>query len=198
MKNTFLKVTSILMIIGGVCSLLLSIVTVVSVAEDKALAKSLGADTTLIDLAIILMFVISILQLLAGIIGVATAGKGKKAMPCIILGIVLIILAAVSFIILMQIEAVRVTDYLSFVLPALYLISAFVQKKFEGKAPGQIPQPATYGQPMQPGPYGQPAPQAPAQPYGQPAPQAPAAPVEAAAQPIADATTAVEESNPEE
>ena len=218
MKNTLLKVISIIMIIGGVLNLIIGFINYSGVADLHDRLLEVGMSPTMYYVASILIVVTGVLQLLAGIVGISTAGKGKSGLPCIILGILIIVVVIVNYIISISIETDNVLSLvLGFVLPILYLIGAFMQKKYVGKAPIKGQQPAPYGQPAQPGPYGQPAPQAPAQPYAQPTqpipqapaqpyaqptqpiPQAPAQPIpQAPAQPVADAAAVVEDNTPKE
>lgn len=84
MKSTFLKVMSILLIISGAISLVVNIWT---------LPAFIGSPFAIIG---ILSLVISIVYLIAGILGIPGSKDPAKAKKCVILGIIMIILIAVS------------------------------------------------------------------------------------------------------
>lgn len=84
MKSTFLKVISILLIIFGAISLAMNIWT---------LPVYLGSPYMIIG---ILSLIVSIVYLIAGILGIPGSKNPAKAKSCVALGIIMIILIAVS------------------------------------------------------------------------------------------------------
>jgi len=132
-SNGFLKVTGILLIIGGSVSIIVGLLAVacssVLVAADVALDA--GAGTGLLMVASILILVSGVVSLIAGIVGVKNAAKPEKAGSCIVWGVLVIVLAVLGNILTMV--AGGPLNYISIVtglvLPALYLLGAFQNKK---------------------------------------------------------------------
>jgi len=129
-SNMFLKVTGILMIIGGSISIIFGIIAVIGVG---ALVAILGAEANagLLVVSAILVLVSAVVSLIAGIIGVKNAAKPEKAQTCIIYGVLTAVLAVLG-------NVLSVAGGSSFnmmglltglVLPALYLVGAFQNKK---------------------------------------------------------------------
>lgn len=129
-SNGFLKVTGILMIIGGSISIILGIIAVVGVG---ALVILIGdeANMGLLMFGAVLVLVSAVVSLIAGIVGVKNAAKPEKAMTCIVYGILTAVLAVLGNIL----SVVGGADFnviglaIGLVLPALYLIGAFQNKK---------------------------------------------------------------------
>jgi len=133
-SNGFLKVTGILMIIGGAVGTILNIGTVACAGILSAAADAAGVaselNTGLLLVATILMLVGAIVQLIAGIIGVANAAKPEKAGVCIVFGALVAILSVVGNI-LTSVAGGAFSIPLLFtglILPALYLVGAFQNK----------------------------------------------------------------------
>ena len=129
MSNKFLKVTGILMIIGGSIGLILGIIAVVGVG---ALVLFLGAEAEagLLMFGAVLYLVGAIVQFVAGILGVKNAAKPEKAKSCIIFGCLVVALTIISTIInVVGGGSVAVFNLvLGLALPALYLVGAFQNK----------------------------------------------------------------------
>ncbi len=129
-SNGFLKVTGILMIIGGGLGLILGIIAVLGVG---LLAAALGAEAALglLTFAAILALVGSVVSLVAGIIGVANAAKPEKATVCIVFGILAAVLSVLGNVLTVagggNFSAMSLI--IGLVLPVLYLIGAFQNKK---------------------------------------------------------------------
>lgn len=129
-SNQFLKVTGILMIIGGGISVILGLIAVIGVA---ALAALLGgeANSGLLTLSAILTLLSGVVSLIAGILGVKNAAVLAKAQLLIIFGIVTAGLSVLGNIL----NVVGGSSFspvnlaIGLVLPALYLIGAFQNKK---------------------------------------------------------------------
>jgi len=126
-SNKFLKVTGILMIIGGSISIILGIIAVLAVSVVAAL----GADPGLLTFSAILFLLGGVVSFVAGIVGVKNAAKPEKAMSCIVLGILTAVISCFGNII--GVVAGNNFDFVGLVtglvLPALYLIGAFQNKK---------------------------------------------------------------------
>ena len=85
---SFLKVTGILMIIGGGISLIVAIVALLGIA---ALAV-LGASSGMLYAAGALTLISAVAELVAGIIGVVNAKRAEKAGLCMAWGIIVAVL----------------------------------------------------------------------------------------------------------
>lgn len=126
----FLKVTGILMIIGGGISIILSIIAVLGVAALVYISDG-EASSAMLYASVALMVVSAVAQLVAGIIGVVNCKKPEKAGVCIAWGVIVAVLCIAgtilnsagggSFSILSLV--------LGLVLPILYIIGAVFNKK---------------------------------------------------------------------
>ena len=125
--NALLKVTGILMIIGGIAGIVVSIIAMLGVG---ALALLVGGAVGLLMFAVILSLVGSVIQLIAGIVGNKNAAKPEKAGVCIIFGIVTLALSLLGNILTMagggSFNALSLG--LGVVIPILYLVGAFQNK----------------------------------------------------------------------
>ncbi len=132
--STFLKVTGILMIIGGAVALIVEIVAASSLSFVIALAAAVDVTISggLLMIAIILSLVGAIIQLIAGIIGVANSGKPEKAGVCIIWGFIVIAVFVVSTILTLIGYPESFSFFnliLGLVLPVLFVTGGFLNKK---------------------------------------------------------------------
>lgn len=125
----FLLVTGILMIMGGVLSFIIAVSTYSSLdllISLSTYAEEAGYNVDLITFAYILAIIGAVLELVAGIIGVAFSKKTEKAKVCFIAGIVVAIICVVNNILI----DVAGGDFniasllLGLVLPILYIIGA--------------------------------------------------------------------------
>ena len=126
----FLKVTGILMIIGGGISIILSIIAVLGVAALVYISDG-EASSAMLYASVALMVVSAVAQLVAGIIGVVNCKKPEKAGVRMAWGIIVAVLCIAgtilnsagggSFSILSLV--------LGLVLPVLYIIGAVFNKK---------------------------------------------------------------------
>ena len=125
----FLKVTGILMIIGGGISIIMGIIAALSVA---ALAYIAGGDSSaLLYASVVLMLISAGAELVAGIIGVVNCKKPEKAGVCIAWGIIVAVLS-VAGTILNSVGGGTFSVFsliLGLVLPVLYIIGAVFNKK---------------------------------------------------------------------
>lgn len=109
--SKMLKVTGILMIIGGALALVIALIAVIGIAAAASLAAgALGGG----------------IELAAGILGVKNWNQPAKAQPCIVLGAIIIALSVLSNILSISSgsEFNLFTLLLGLVLPVLYLIGA--------------------------------------------------------------------------
>lgn len=129
-SNGFLKVTGILMIISGTISTIFSVLAVLGVG---VLAAALGSEANMILLmvAAILALVSSVVSIVAGILGIMNAARPNKAMVCIVFGIMTAALSILGNVLTVAGGgSFSIPNLLlGLVLPALYLIGAFQNKK---------------------------------------------------------------------
>ena len=126
----FLKVTGILMIIGGGISIILGIIAALGIAALVYISDGTGSSA-LLYASVALMIVSAAAQLVAGIIGVANCKKPEKAGSCIVWGIIVAALS-VAGTVLNSVGGGSFSAFsllLSLVLPVLYIIGAVFNKK---------------------------------------------------------------------
>ena len=129
-SNKLLKVSGIIMIIGGAISIILGVLAVIGVG---ALALLLGdeANTSLLMLSSVLVLFSGIIQLIAGIMGVKNAANPEKAGTCIVFGVIIIVLSVIGNIL----NVSGGNDFnaasmgIGLVLPIIYIIGAVQNKK---------------------------------------------------------------------
>ncbi|NLX95845.1 MAG: hypothetical protein GXY83_06690 [Rhodopirellula sp.] len=125
-SNGFLKVTGILMIIGGGLGIILGIIAVLG---TSALVAAFGAEVNLglLTFAAILSLIGAAVSLAAGIVGVANAAKPAKAMVCIVFGILTAVFSVLGNVLTAAAGGSFsvVNLILGLALPVLYLIGAF-------------------------------------------------------------------------
>ena len=179
----FLKVTSILMIIGGALSGITCLLGIAGVALLAAVADS-HAAALLLYLALALALAAAVVEFIAGLKGLKACKTGENADKCVILGAVIAGITILSTIInLAGGGKVNVTSILlSLVVPGLYIYGAMQVQKGDWQ-PQQPKTAQAVQQPRQPSsPYSQ-VPQQPQQaPYAA-APQQPIQPEQPAAAP---------------
>jgi len=141
-SNKFLKVTGILMIIGGSFALLASVlmllfgVLLVEGAIHSNLTRSQDFAVGLIVAALVLVIVGGVVQFIAGVVGVKNAKNPDKANTCIIFGI----LAAIVYLVSLLMNFLGGSNhtwldvlvvFFGLIVPALYLVGAFQLKAKE-------------------------------------------------------------------
>ena len=128
----FLKVTSILMIIGGALSGITCLLGIAGVALLAAVADSHVA-ALLLYLALALALAAAVVEFIAGLKGLKACKTGENADKCVILGAVIAGITILSTIInLAGGGKVNVTSILlSLVVPGLYIYGAMQVKKGE-------------------------------------------------------------------
>ena len=123
--HKFLKVTGILMIIGGALSAILGIVAVLGFAALAYIASA-QTEAGMLYASTILLLISGVVELIAGIIGVINAEKPQKAKACIVWGALVAILSVAGTIL----GVVGGSDFsvsglvLGLVLPVIYIIGA--------------------------------------------------------------------------
>lgn len=125
-----LKVSSILLIIGGAIATIMGIVGLLGVG---ALHAIFGSDIPIGLLYAVAGFAIAsgVLTLIAGIVGVGACKKPEKSGTCIILGVIVVILTVIGQI--LNMKAGNQFDITSIIigllLPVVYIIGASQVKK---------------------------------------------------------------------
>ena len=87
----FLKVTGILMIIGGGISIILGIIAALGVAALAYISDG-EISSAMLYASVALMIVSAVAQLIAGIIGVKNCKKPEKAGTCMVWGVIVAVL----------------------------------------------------------------------------------------------------------
>ena len=126
----FLKVTGILMIIGGGISIIMGIIAALGVAALAYISDG-TVSSALLYASVVLMFISAVAELVAGIIGVVNCKKPEKAGVCIAWGIIVAVLS-VAGTILNSVGGGSFSAFsliLGLVLPVLYIIGAVFNKK---------------------------------------------------------------------
>ena len=126
----FLKVTSILMIIGGALSGITCLLGIAGVALLAAVADS-HAAALLLYLALALALAAAVVEFIAGLKGLKTCKTGENADKCVVLGAVIAGITVLSTVInLAGGGKVNITSILlSLVVPGLYIYGAMQVKK---------------------------------------------------------------------
>ncbi len=125
----FLKVTSILMIIGGVIAVIAGIVALLGISALAALAGS-AEGTGLLYASSIIVILASIFELIAGIKGLGACKAPEKAAACVKWGIIIAVLTIISMGIAVAAGgSFSVTNLLlNLVVPGLYAYGAIQMK----------------------------------------------------------------------
>ena len=124
----FLKVTGILMIIGGAFGIIGGIVAMIGAG---ALAAVLETSAGGLMLASALILASAVFQLIAGIMGVKNCDKPEKAQSCLVMGVIVAILSVAGN----AISNVLGSDFNIFsyatglIIPILYIIGAVKNKE---------------------------------------------------------------------
>lgn len=138
--QTFLKVTSILMVIGGALGALSSLLGIAGVALLAAAADS-HAAALLLYVALALAIFACVVEFIAGLKGLRTCKTGENADKCVVWGIIVAAIIVVSTVInLLNGGEFSLTNILlNLVVPVLYIYGA-AQVKKNGWQPPQKPQ----------------------------------------------------------
>lgn len=124
-----LKVTSILMIIGGAIAIIAGIIAILGISALAALAGGTEGMGPLYA-STILVIVASVIQLIAGIKGVGACNAPQKAASCVKWGIVIAVLTVISIVLgLVGGGEFSITNLvLNLLLPGLYVYGAIQVK----------------------------------------------------------------------
>ena len=132
MKNqgqTFLKVTSILMVIGGIIALLAGVFAILGVSALAALMGS-AEGTGLLYAGSVLAVVTSAVEILAGAKGLKACRLPEKAGECVILGIAIVALSMISMVVSVKGggEFKIINLVVNLLVPVLYILGAVKTK----------------------------------------------------------------------
>jgi len=124
----FLKVTGILMIIGGSFGIIGGIVAMIGAG---ALAAVLETSAGGLMLASALILASAVFQLIAGIMGVKNCDKPEKAQSCIVIGVIVAILSVAGNVISNVLGSdFNIINYATgLIIPVLYIIGAVKNKE---------------------------------------------------------------------
>ncbi len=124
-QNKFLKVASIIMIVGAALGIILGIVYLLGVGLLAA-ALQIGDKMGLLYVSGILIIVASVAQLVAGIMGVKACKEPQKAKACIVWGIIIVVLSVLSVILSLAAGGdFKISNaILNLVVPILYIVGA--------------------------------------------------------------------------
>lgn len=124
----FLKVTGILMIIGGAFGIIGGIVAMIGAG---ALAAVLETSAGGLMLASALILASAVFQLIAGIMGVKNCDKPEKAQSCIVIGVIVAILSVAGNVISNVLGSdFNIVNYATgLIIPVLYIIGAVKNKE---------------------------------------------------------------------
>ena len=96
--KTYLKVTGILLLIGGIigvlCYGLLALLMGVAVVDQGA-----GSGAVSVTLIVVIYLIAAIIQLVAGVMGIKGCNKSDKADGCFKIGIVVLIISILAAIV---------------------------------------------------------------------------------------------------
>lgn len=132
MKNqgqTFLKVTSILMVIGGIIALFAGVFAILGVSALAALMGS-AEGTGLLYAGSVLAVVTSAVEILAGAKGLKACRLPEKAGECVILGIAIVALSMISMVVSVKGggEFKIINLVVNLLVPVLYILGAVKTK----------------------------------------------------------------------
>jgi hypothetical protein len=129
--RSLLRVTSILLIIFGAIDAFISIFSLACTSflsnAATGITGSAAAGTAvgvILAIAAILLLAAGVLDLVLGIMGLKKCGDPAQANYFIICGIVLCVVPFISMVMSFQI-----TSLIGFVLPALYIVGGYMNKK---------------------------------------------------------------------
>lgn len=125
----FLKVTSILMIIGGVIGVIAGIIAILGISALAALMET-GEGTGLLYASSTIVTLASVIQFVAGIKGIGACNAPQKAAACIKWGVIIAVLSIISMIIGLAAGGdFSITSLiLNLLVPGLYIYGAIQMK----------------------------------------------------------------------
>lgn len=129
----YLKVTGILMIIGGALGIIVDLIALVGLTALTAGLGGTGLAIGIVAVAVVIAGVGSILEFIAGIIGVKNNNRPEKATTCLVWGIIVAAMTVLSTILSLSggkgFSDVIFSLILGLVIPVLYIIGAAFNKK---------------------------------------------------------------------
>lgn len=127
--HVFLKITSILMIVGGIISAIVGVIAILGVSALAALAGS-AEGTGLLYASSILVTISSVIQIIAGAKGLKACKAPETAGKCVTWGIVIAALSIISMVIgLIGGGDFKITNLaLNLLVPGLYVYGAWKTK----------------------------------------------------------------------
>ena len=125
----FLKITSILMIIGGIIAAIAGVIAILGVSALAALSGS-AVGAGLLFASSIIVTISSVIQIIAGIKGLKACKVPENAGKCVTWGIVLAVLSIISMVIgLIGGGEFNITSLvLNLLVPGLYVYGALKTK----------------------------------------------------------------------
>ena len=96
--QSFLKITSILMIVGGIIAVITGVIAILGVSVLAALSGSVEV-TVLLYVSSILVTVASVIQIITGVKGLKACKAPETAGKCVTWGIVTAVLSIISLVI---------------------------------------------------------------------------------------------------
>ena len=124
--SSFLRVCGILMIIGAILSLVFAVIAVIVIRQPGS-----GLNTPIHWVSVVLAFVGSLIELIAGILGVRYANRPEKAKTCIVCGVLVILMTLLSQVIsaVSGGEVNFLNALTGLLVPILYVIGAFKNQR---------------------------------------------------------------------
>lgn len=124
--SSFLRVCGILMIIGAILSLVFAVIAVIVIRQPGS-----GLNTPIHWVSVVLAFVGSVIELIAGILGVRYADRPEKAKTCIVCGVLVILMTLLSQVIsaVSGGEVNFLNALTGLLVPILYVIGAFKNQR---------------------------------------------------------------------
>lgn len=124
--SSFLRVCGILMIIGAILGLVFAVLAVIVIRQPGS-----GLNTPIHWVSVVLAFVGSAIELIAGILGVRYANRPEKAKTCIVCGVLVILMTLLSQVIsaVSGGEVNFLNALTGLLVPILYVIGAFKNQK---------------------------------------------------------------------
>lgn len=125
-EQKFLKVTSVLMIVGGIFAVIAGVLAFLGISALAALSGG-TEGMGLIYVSAVLIIVASVIELIAGIKGLSACKAPHKAADCVKWGIIIAALCIISMIlgIVAGGEFSFSSLILNLLLPGLYVYGAF-------------------------------------------------------------------------
>ena len=124
--SSFLRVCGILMIIGAILGLIFAVLAVIVIRQPGS-----GLNTPIHWVSVVLAFVGSAIELIAGILGVRYADRPEKAKTCIVCGVLVILMTLLSQVIsaVSGGEVNFLSALTGLLVPILYVIGAFKNQR---------------------------------------------------------------------